>query len=240
MLLDDRAEPRPSAGPLLVSHILCPYVQRAAIALSEKGVPFERRDVDLSDKPAWFREISPLGKVPLLLVPTDGGTAVLFESAVILEYLEETMPHPLHPVDPLARARHRGWIEFASAVLSEIARFYTAPDREALVTSGERLSAMFARLEQSLGAGPYFEGERFCLVDAAFAPVFRYFDAFEPAGHGRPLAGRPKVAEWRAALAARPSVRAAVAPDYPARLEEFLARRPGVLASSFRQAAAAV
>jgi glutathione S-transferase len=47
----------------LVSHHLCPYVQRAAIALTEKGVPFERRHVDLSTKPDWFLAISPLGKV---------------------------------------------------------------------------------------------------------------------------------------------------------------------------------
>ena len=58
----------------LVSHHLCPYVQRAAIALLEKGVPFERVMVDLSDKPAWFSAISPLGKVPLLQVTHPDGT----------------------------------------------------------------------------------------------------------------------------------------------------------------------
>ncbi|MGD9883263.1 MAG: glutathione S-transferase family protein, partial [Reyranella sp.] len=52
----------------LVSFDLCPYVQRAAIALAEKGVPFERRTVDLADKPDWFKAMSPLGKVPLLQV----------------------------------------------------------------------------------------------------------------------------------------------------------------------------
>ena len=56
----------------LVSHPLCPYVQRAAIALSEKQVPFVRRDVDLGSKPDWFLRLSPWGKVPLLLVERDG------------------------------------------------------------------------------------------------------------------------------------------------------------------------
>ena len=51
---------------LLVSHALCPYVQRAAIVLAEKGVAFERRDIDLSNKPAWFLALSPLGKTPVL------------------------------------------------------------------------------------------------------------------------------------------------------------------------------
>src|ERR1700738_4748578 len=86
------------AAPLkLISHKLCPYVQRAVIALTEKGVPFERIDIDLANKPDWFLAISPLGKTPVLLV----GDSAIFESAVILEYLEETQAKPLHPADPL-------------------------------------------------------------------------------------------------------------------------------------------
>src|ERR671924_433287 len=96
----------------LVSHHLCPYVQRAAIALAEKGVPFERVMIDLSNKPGWFAAISPLGKVPLLRVRHDGRETIIFESAVILEFLEETQPNPLHPTDPYEKARHRAWIEF--------------------------------------------------------------------------------------------------------------------------------
>ena len=74
----------------LISHKLCPYVQRAVIALTEKGVPFERIDIDLANKPGWFLAISPLGKTPVLQV----GDSAIFESAVILEYLEETQPKP--------------------------------------------------------------------------------------------------------------------------------------------------
>ena len=83
----------------LISHKLCPYVQRAVIALTEKGVPFERIDIDLANKPDWFLKISPLGKTPVLLV----GEHAIFESAVILEYLEETQANPLHPADALMR-----------------------------------------------------------------------------------------------------------------------------------------
>jgi glutathione S-transferase len=104
----------------LISHHLCPYVQRAVIALTEKKVPFERIDVDLANKPDWFKALSPLGKTPVLKV----GEAVIFESAVILEYLEETQPFPMHPKDPLQRAWHRSWIEFGSEVLNGIWGFY--------------------------------------------------------------------------------------------------------------------
>ena len=203
----------------LISHHLCPYVQRAAIALTEKGVPFERIDIDLSRKPDWFVEISPLGKTPVLRV----GDASIFESSVILEYLEDTAPNPLHPADPLRRAWHRAWIEFASAVLNDIAGFYSAPDAEGFAAKTAALKAKFGRLEERLGPGPWFDGARFSLVDAAFGPVFRYFDVFDTIGHFGILAGKPRVAAWRRALAARPSVRGAVAADYPERLRRFVA-----------------
>ena len=204
----------------LVSHPLCPYVQRAAISLAEKAVPFERVYVDLADKPAWFLDLSPLGKTPVLKVDD----RAVFESAVILEYLEETGPHPLHPADPLRRAEHRAWIEFGSAVLNDIAGLYSAKDEAAFVAKAEALAAKFARLESHPGDGPWFD-RGFSLVDAVFGPVFRYFDVFDRIGDFGILAGKPKVAAWRKALAARPSIRQAVGADYESRLERFLARR---------------
>jgi glutathione S-transferase len=205
----------------LISHKLCPYVQRAVIALTEKGVPFQRIDIDLANKPDWFRKISPLGKTPVLVV----GDHAIFESAVILEYLEETQANPLHPADALARAEHRSWIEFGSAVLNDIAGLYSAPDETAFKTKAVQLEARFARLESRLATAPWFDGERFSLVDAVFGPVFRYFDAFDAIGDFGILAGKPKLARWRAALAARPSVESAASPDYPALLRDFLDRK---------------
>lgn len=210
------------AAPLkLISHKLCPYVQRAVIVLREKGVPFERIDIDLSNKPDWFLKISPLGKTPVLVV----GDKAIFESAVILEYLEETQPNALHPADALERAEHRGWIEFGSAVLSDIAGFYAAKDEATFKTKVAQLEQKFARLEAHLAAAPWFDGEKFSLVDAVFGPVFRYFDAFDEIGDFGILANKPKLAEWRENLAARTSVRGAVGADYPALLRDFIDRR---------------
>lgn len=204
----------------LVSHKLCPYVQRAVISLTEKGVPFERIDVDLSNKPDWFKRISPLGKTPVLLV----GNIAIFESAVILEYLEETQPTLLHPADPLTRAEHRSFIEFGSAILNDIWALYTAPDEAAFAARAGTLREKFLRVEDRLEA-PWFDGARFSLVDAVFGPVFRYFDAFDRIADFGILAGLPKIAAWRAALAARPSVQGAVSPEYPALLWEFYRTR---------------
>jgi glutathione S-transferase len=218
----------------LISHKLCPYVQRAVIALTEKGVAFERVDVDLANKPDWFLAISPLGRTPVLQV----GDTAIFESAVILEYLEETQPKPLHPSDPLRRAEHRGWIEFGSAVLSDIAGLYSAADEAAFKAKGTQLEARFARLEARVVAAPWFDGEAFSLVDAVFGPVLRYFDVFDEIGDFGILAGKPKLLRWRRSLAARPSVKSAVSADYPALLRDFLNRRNSWISQLQSRAAA--
>jgi glutathione S-transferase len=218
----------------LISHKLCPYVQRAVIALTEKGVAFERIDIDLANKPDWFLALSPLGKTPVLQV----GDTAIFESAVILEYLEETQPKPLHPADPLRRAEHRAWIEFGSAVLNDIAGFYAAPDEATFKARTSQLEQRFARLEARLAASPWFDRERFSLVDAVFGPVFRYFDVFDEIADFGILRGKPKLARWREALAARPSVRSAVRADYPALLRDFLDRRNSWLSGLQARAAA--
>ncbi|QWG20613.1 glutathione S-transferase family protein [Bradyrhizobium sediminis] len=219
----------------LISHKLCPYVQRAVIALTEKGVPFERIDIDLANKPDWFLGISPLGKTPVLQV----GDKAIFESAVILEYLEETQAKPLHPADPLARAEHRGWIEFGSAVLNDIAGFYAAPDVATFKAKAAQLERKLARLEARVVAAPWFDGGNFSLVDAVFGPVFRYFDVFDDIGDFGILSDKPKLARWRKSLAARPSVQSAVGADYPALLRDFIERRRSWLSRLQAEARAA-
>ena len=212
----------------LISHKLCPYVQRAAIVLAEKGIAFERVDVDLSNKPDWFLRISPLGKTPVLLV--DGEP--IFESAVICEYLEDTTLPRLHPANALKRARHRAWMEFGSAVLNTIAGFYNAPDEQALQGKAAELRSRFEQIEAALGTGPYFAGASFSVVDAVFGPIFRYFDVFD-AFDGMADFGifkaTPRVKAWRAALATRPTVRDAVDAAYPQLLQRFLVDRGSAL-----------
>jgi glutathione S-transferase len=218
----------------LVSHHLCPYVQRAAIALAEKGIAHERVYVDLANKPDWFKALSPLGKTPVLKV----GATAIFESAVILEYLEETQPHPLHPTDPLRRAEHRSLIEFGSAILNDIWGLYSAADAAAFAAKRKQLAERFAWLERRIRAEPWFDGAAFSLVDTVFAPVFRYFDAFDRIGDFGILADLPRIDRWRHALSARPAVQAAVGLDYDARLWSFLLARNGHLSALMRAKAA--
>ncbi|WP_426609073.1 glutathione S-transferase family protein [Bradyrhizobium sp. McL0616] len=214
-----------TASLKLISHKLCPYVQRAVIALNEKGVPFERIDIDLANKPDWFLKLSPLGKVPVLVVATDKGEVALFESNVICEYIEETQAGAkLHPTEALTRAEHRAWMEFGSAILGDLWGLETTTDPATFESKRQALSAKFARVEAALSAGPFFAGEAFSLVDAVFAPIFRYFDLFDELTELSIFKDLPKVWAWRAQLAKRPSVQTAVSADYSQLLRAFLAR----------------
>lgn len=210
----------------LISHKLCPYVQRARIVLDEKSIPHEIEFIDLANKPRWFLDLSPLGKVPVLLV--DG--QAIFESAVIAEYLDEVTAGSLHPADPLQKARNRSWIEFASKTLDAISAFYGAHSEADFEKSVETLKLRFHGLEDTLGEGPWFNGPQFSLVDAAFGPVFRYFDVIEKHADFGLFEDTPKVREWRRALRDRPSIQRAVVDDYPHRLEQFIVARGSQLA----------
>jgi len=219
----------------LISNLLCPYTQRAAIQLAEKGLEPRRTYIDLADKPDWFVQLSPLGKVPVLRV---GDTAV-FETAVICEYIEEATIDraPMWPAHALDRAHRRAWAEFASSVIGDVFGFYMAPDEASFERKRAELAGRFARLESQLaGAGPYFGGERFGLVDAAFAPIFRLLETFDQLADFRLLQGLPATAAYRLNLAERSSVRTAVVPDYGHVFLRYLAGRGSHMA---RLAAAA-
>ena len=209
----------------LISHPLCPYVQRVVIIFAEKGVAYERKDVDLTRLPDWFKKISPLGKTPVLLVDDEP----IFESAVICEYLDEIHLPRLHPDDPLQRACHRAWMEFGSVMLNAIWGFYTARDESLLTEKVMEINAMFKQIELILERQPYFSGEKFCMVDAMFAPVFRYFDTFDTIDNFGLFEQTPRVLAWRKMLAERDSVKIAVHSNYPDLLWSYLLERDSAL-----------
>ena len=133
----------------LVSHTLCPYVHRAAAMMHEKGVPFERRYIDLKAKPDWFLAISPRGKVPVLLV--DGQP--LFESQAIIEFLDETHPPSLLGTEPFERARQRAWVAVADDLSNAQYRLFIAPSPEEQAAAGEALAPIAARYEEAIAGG---------------------------------------------------------------------------------------
>lgn len=216
----------------LISHNLCPYVQRAVIVLEEQNIDYKRIDIDLGDPPEWFKRLSPLGKVPVLLVDDD---KVLFESAVIAEYINDIGSGDLLATNPIDKARQRAWIEFASATLDNIGALYSASGEKSFARAASQLESKWRQLEATLGESDFFSGEKFSLVDAAFAPVFRYLDLFEQLVDLEFLGTYPKVAGWRKILRKRESVQQAVHPDYQTLLAEFVAARDSYLGRQARQ-----
>lgn len=217
----------------LISHPLCPFVQRAAIVLLEKGVPFDRFDIDLAAKPDWFLALSPTGKVPVLKVrQANGEDAILFESMVICEYLEESQGGaPMYPDDALSRARHRGWIEFGTATLADAWPFLNATDPAVADAKRAAFRSRLQQLETVLGNGPYFDGAAFGMVDAVFAPLFRYFGVIDQTVARPIFNGLPRVSAWKTSLAARPSVTDAVAEDYAERFRQHLRQHQALVAT---------
>ncbi len=194
----------------LVSFNLCPFVQRSVITLNYKKIPYTITYIDLDNPPAWFLQISPLGKVPLL--KTEG--EVLFESAVINEYLDEMSPPSLHPESALQKAKNRAWIEFASTLIVSQYLFWTAKTAEEAQPHQQDIFNKFAILEQVLTAKPFFNGEKFALVDAAFAPVFMRFALLEPLVKLPWYAQTPAVQHWAAHLLSLEAVKNSVVSDF--------------------------
>lgn len=219
----------------LISHSLCPYVQRAAIVLNEKGVDYTSENIDLENPPSWFLDISPQGKVPLLVVDS---THVIFESSVICEYLDEVTSNSLHDIDPVVKAKHRAWMEFGSAILVDVWNYYTAKDEESFKRQSEKIIEKFQKLEiefnESSGENRYFNGDSYSMVDAVFAPVFRYFDVFEKYTQDDIFNNLDKLTKWRKSLKQRQSTQQVVSKNYENELVDFVIRKESYLGSLMR------
>lgn len=152
----------------LFSSPTCPYSHRARIVLAEKGINFEVVDVVADKLPEDLLDLNPYHTVPTLV----DRELVLYNSQVIIEYLDERFPHPpLMPVDPVSRAKSRlalhridqDWypqvdeLESKDPKRAEKARKIL---RDSLISSSE----IFA-------FKPYFLSDDFSLIDSAIAPL---------------------------------------------------------------------
>jgi glutathione S-transferase len=208
----------------LISNVLCPFVHRAAIMLHEKGVAFDRRNVDLKNKPDWFLAISPRGKVPVLLA--DG--VALFESAVICEFLDETHPPHLIPAEPFERARHRAWVEVANDLLAAQFRILSAAEPDEVEKQRAAMDTLLALFEGAISAGVLAE-EAFGLIHVAVAPALHRFVVIEDRLGLKLLDGAPKLAALARRLTNRPSVIETVPADFDRQFIQILVERKSFL-----------
>jgi glutathione S-transferase len=194
----------------LYEHPLSPFARKVKLALWEKGIPFESRVMNLFEQvPADFARTSPRLEVPTLV---DGSLAI-FDSTIIVEYLEDRYPEPaLRAVDPADRARARMLEEIADTqfeatnwALAEI-RFFKratgAKAEEMTAAGGVAIGKYYDRLEHALAERPYLNGPAFGLGDIALIPPVSAAGFF-----GFPVgAEHPKLTDWLGRMMARASV----------------------------------
>jgi glutathione S-transferase len=194
----------------LYNSMLSPYSARVRIALYAKNLPCELATAPGGTGSPEYKRLNPTGKVPAL---EDAG-AVIVESEVICEYLEERFPAtPLMPADPVARARVRTLARFGDLYLAPpmtgLFGQLSPKSRDAKLV-GEKLAELAAKLdqlEQLLAAEPFAAGKELSLADCALAPQFFFMTRIMPiVGGPSPLEGRPKTARVGEAVARHPAV----------------------------------
>ena len=193
----------------LHSHPLASFCHKVLIALYETGVPFETRLVDLGDPAARaeFLTISPWGKMPVLV--DDARDRTVFETSIIVEYLDRHYPaaRPLLPVDAEARLDARLWDRVfdlyvqqpQQAAVVAILKGRTDPEPEPEAVAA--LDVAYRQIEHRMAGRTWAAGDDFSLADCAAAPALFYANCVSP------IAPRfPAVAAYFERLIARPSV----------------------------------
>ncbi|MBL8200315.1 MAG: glutathione S-transferase family protein [Chromatiales bacterium] len=193
----------------------CPYAQRTRMALLEKQLDFVLHEIDLFNRPAWFRDVSPYGKVPVLR--HEGVT--IYESAIINQYLDERFPAPpLMPATPALRAQARIWMDYCETrfLVATHKLMSEANDTARRADNAGKLTEVLRFIEheglRKLGDGPYFLGETVSLVDLQFSPFFERFGTYERLGGATWPADCTRLRAWFEAMQGRESYRATSRP----------------------------
>lgn len=211
----------------LISFKLCPFVQRAVIVLNEKGVDFDVTYIDLKNPPVWFKEISPLGQVPVLKV----GDEVLFESSVIQEYVDEVNPPSLHPENALKKAKNRAWISFAGDLNMLVFKMIQSKDKAGFDKVYQPILAKLMQIEAEHSGKDFFNGGKFALIDAAYAPLLMRLDLVSNLCDIAFLSSTPKMKSWSHKLLAMDCIKKSVVDDFEQIFTGMLGNVNGYLAT---------
>jgi glutathione S-transferase len=210
------------------------------ILLRAKDIDFEVTYINLQEKPDWFLKISPHGKVPVLLV--DG--TPLFESNAIAEYLDEMVEPHLHPADSINRARNRAWTDFVPDFAKGLSGIYYTKSEAEMHAGLAEAPKRVVKLEEALekerdNDGPYFNGDKLCLVDAAYAPFLQRFAFVEAKLKTGVLKDFPLVQAWSDALLANETVTGSVVSHFNDEFVKSLKRRGFYVGTLFADPAVA-
>jgi|ACQI01.1.fsa_nt_gi glutathione S-transferase len=211
----------------LISFKLCPFVQRAVIVLNEKGVNYDITYIDLKNQPEWFKEISPLGQVPVLKVDDE----VLFESTVIQEYLDEITPPSLHPEDSLLKAKNRAWISFAGDLNMDVFKMIQSQNEEAFQQAYQAILNKLVRVEAEHSGKDFFNGGQFALIDSSYAPMLMRLNLVNKHCGIDFLSQTPKLAAWSEKLLSMSCIQKSVVDNFEQIFTGMLGSVDGYLAT---------
>lgn len=152
------------------------YSHRVRIVLAEKGVTVDLIDVDPNDIPEEVSELTPYNTLPALL----DRDLVLYESKVMMEYLDERFPHPpLLPVYPVARAQSRLWMYRIEKDWSPLVdTIVSSKNKETVAKAVKELKDGFLTVAPIFSEKPFFMSDEFTLVDCCLAPVLWRLEEF--------------------------------------------------------------
>lgn len=198
--------------PELISFKLCPYVQSSVITLLHKKVDYKITYIDINDPPEWFDELSPTGQVPVLKLH-DG--TVLFESAVINEYLNDINGGDMMPDDPLQKALNRAWIQFCSTILMDTPELIGAADQKTMENVEYDIHEKLDRVEACKTETSCFNGDEINLIDTIFASLFMRLDLLKPMRDILDSERYPKLYAWSQHLLSLDTVKNSVVNEFP-------------------------
>ncbi|CAD8103211.1 unnamed protein product [Paramecium sonneborni] len=185
---------------------------RVIALMCYKNIKFEIKFIEMHNQPEWFIKISPLARVPILMV---GDDIVLFESDAIMEYIDEITSPQIMPSDPLQKALDRGKFEYASEIMKNMSIFVFSQDEEKFFKHKELLKTNFEQVEKWLENKKYMNGDQISLVDFCFIPVFVNLSIFKPVIQNCDLTKNlPKFNKYGETLLQLPCSKAARVPDY--------------------------
>jgi RNA polymerase-associated protein len=162
-----------------------PWSHRTRIVLAEKGIHVDTIDVHEGNLPEGLLDLNPYHSVPTL-VDRD---LVLYDSRIIMEYLDERFPHPpLMPVDPVARAQFRVALYRIERDWYSLAEQINDPnDRKLAQKAKTILQESILASADVFKAKPYFLSDEFSLVDATIAPILWRLPAWGIDIHQAPI-----------------------------------------------------
>lgn len=208
----------------LIGYNICPYVQRVAILIKEQRLNHKVTLIDLSDKPSWLLEKSPLSKVPLLKV----GDQVLFESGSIVEFLNDYGPFCFLPEDLVHRAIVRSSILYIDKIHQDLRKLFVAKTDLEQETGLNEVRIKSRYLEQ-LANGPYCYGETLTLADFALAPLLNLMNYLERTGGYELLADTPRLRSIHLEMSRLNSAQNSISHDYGQAMDRFILKQGSLL-----------